>query len=93
LKVLRTLIDHLNTPLSGADISRLTKVGSGTLYPMLNRLEAAGWLISEWESSEASALGRPRKRFYQLSGVGQRNTVRELNELNILKEKILWNPI
>jgi hypothetical protein len=33
---------------------KATKVGSGTLYPMLARLEAAGWLTSEWEVVDPS---------------------------------------
>lgn len=44
---------------------------TGVVYPILDRLEAAGWVESEWEREER---GRgPRRRFYRLSpdGLGQ----------------------
>ena len=43
----------LEQPLQGrpgAEITNATKIGSGTLYPMLARLESAGWLTGEWEA-------------------------------------------
>lgn len=45
----------------------------GTLYKALGRLEAAGLLESRWEEAElALAEGRPRRRFYRVSGLGER---------------------
>jgi PadR family transcriptional regulator, regulatory protein PadR len=41
-------------------------VEEGTLYPLMRRLEAQGWLESDWDTSEA----RPRK-YYRLSAAGQ----------------------
>ena len=41
-------------------------MGSGTLYPLLARLEAAGWFTSEWEDVDPSEVGRPRRRLYKL---------------------------
>ena len=40
LKVLRFLLEKPREGRSGAEMSKATKVGSGTLYPMLARLEA-----------------------------------------------------
>ncbi|NEW95485.1 PadR family transcriptional regulator [Rhodopseudomonas sp. BR0G17] len=57
---------------SGAEIHLETKIGSGTLYPLLARLEQAGWLVSEWETIDPSAEGRPRRRYYSITGEGQR---------------------
>ena len=54
LKVLRFLMETPREGRSGAEMSKATKVGSGTLYPMLARLEAAGWLTSEWEVIDPS---------------------------------------
>jgi PadR family transcriptional regulator PadR len=56
--------------ISGADIARATRLASGTLYPILFRLEQAGWVESRWETEEPRNLGRPRRRFYQITGVG-----------------------
>lgn len=55
---------------SGADLARQTSLKSGTLYPLLLRLEQAGWVRSEWESDDPQKLGRPRKRFYWITGIG-----------------------
>ncbi|HNQ07536.1 MAG TPA: helix-turn-helix transcriptional regulator [Tetrasphaera sp.] len=37
---------------------------------MLARLEGVGWLTSDWEDVDASAAGRPRRRYYRLTGEG-----------------------
>ena len=71
LTVLRYLMGDVRRARSGAEIHLATKVGSGTLYPMLLRLEDAGWLSSEWENIEPSREGRPRRRYYTITGVGQ----------------------
>jgi len=60
-----------NGALSGAEIGRHTKLKSGTLYPLLLRLEQAGWLSSAWEEGNPSELGRPRRRFYTVTGAGR----------------------
>ena len=45
----------------------------GTLYKALDRLATAGYLISRWEDPHlAAAEGRPRRRFYQVTLVGER---------------------
>src|ERR1017187_1503535 len=81
LKVLKELIAHPADGLSGAEIAKATGLASGTLYPILFRLEKSGWLQSEWEVAEASELRRPRKRLYRMTAVGDtsgRATFREL---------------
>ncbi len=73
LKVLGTLLNNSPDALPGSEIGRITRLKSGTLYPILFRLEKAGWLESFWESETPQELGRPRRRFYQLTAVGARN--------------------
>lgn len=90
LKVLRFLLGELHQGRSGAEISNSTKVGSGTLYPTLVRLEAAGWLTSEWEMVDPSEVGRPRRRFYRLTGVGQKKTYAALADLQIVPGELAW---
>ena len=41
----------------------------GTLYKALGRLEDLGLLSSSWEDA-AAAEGRPRRRLYELTGLG-----------------------
>lgn len=43
--------------------------GHGTLYKALGRLEEFGLLTSDWEDAEA-AVGRPRRRLYELTAAG-----------------------
>lgn len=71
LKVLKLYLTTPHADRSGADISKATGVGAGTLYPMLARLQEAGWFESEWEQVDPSEAGRPRRRFYRLTGLGQ----------------------
>jgi PadR family transcriptional regulator PadR len=83
LKVLRFLLGMPAVPRSGAEIAKATHVSSGTLYPMLVRLETAGWLSSEWEEVDPREQGRPRRRFYSLTPLGQNTANRELADLQI----------
>jgi PadR family transcriptional regulator PadR len=81
LTVLKFMVSDLRTPRSGAEIFSATKVSSGTLYPMLARLEEAGWLSSKWEDVDPAKIGRPRRRFYSVTGAGQRNARAALEDL------------
>ena len=90
LKVLRFLFEKPREERSGAEISRATKVGSGTLYPMLARLESARWLVSEWEVIDPQEAGRPRRRFYKLTPLGQNNAHSALAELQIAPGDVAW---
>ncbi len=80
LKVLKFMVERPRDQNSGAEISKATEVSSGTLYPLLQRLELAGWLQSEWEQVDPSKPGRPRRRFYMLTGLGQTRAVAALSE-------------
>jgi DNA-binding PadR family transcriptional regulator len=55
----------------GFDIMDATGLPSGTVYPILRRLERNGWLRSAWED-EAKAHGeqRPARRYYELTRAG-----------------------
>src|SRR5690349_11372309 len=91
LRVLKTMIEKPRTPFSGADLARELSLGSGTLYPLLQRLEDAGWLKSEWEQVEPSEAGRPRRRHYRLTGHGQTNAVKALAEVQTTAGVLAWN--
>src|SRR5438046_7979103 len=72
IKVLATFMSPDQDEISGAEIGRATKLSSGTLYPILLRLEEAGWLQSRWEVEDPHELGRPRRRLYRITGIGER---------------------
>lgn len=66
--VLRALLDEPSKERYGLELSDLVGLPSGTIYPILARLEQAGWLDSAWEDPAAhEAAGRPRRRFYWLT--------------------------
>ena len=55
----------------GFDIIDATGLRSGTVYPILRRLEDAALLRSHWEGAGAArAAGRPPRRYYELTGIG-----------------------
>lgn len=83
LRVLRFMIEQPRTARSGAEIAKATKIGSGTLYPMLARFEAAGLFKSHWEDVDPHEAGRPRRRLYKLTGVGQRRAREALSGLQL----------
>jgi PadR family transcriptional regulator PadR len=90
LKVLGALLSSGHVELSGAEISRATKLASGTLYPILFRLERAGWLESRWEEEDPRALGRPRRRFYRVTAEGARNARAAVKDLEPAFGRVAW---
>jgi DNA-binding PadR family transcriptional regulator len=72
LKVMVNVLANQRGFHCGADITRETGVPPGTLYPLLHRLEVAGWVLSKKEDVEPTTAGRPAKRFYRLTAEGQK---------------------
>ena len=70
MKVLEAFLANPADQLSGAEVHQRCGLASGTLYPILLRLEAAGWFVSRWESIDPSVAGRPRRRLYRLTPTG-----------------------
>jgi PadR family transcriptional regulator len=70
LKVLEAFLENPTDELAGADVQKRSGLASGTLYPILLRLESAGWFVSRWEAIDPAAAGRPRRRLYRLTPNG-----------------------
>lgn len=79
LVVLRAFVDAPGEALSGAEIGRRTGIPSGSRYPLLDRLEKAGWLEGCWEDIDPRKAARPRSRFYGLTRLGHQEACRALN--------------
>lgn len=79
LLVLKTL---QSGPTHGWDIAQrigqvsrdVLKVNQGSLYPALHRLEAQGWIASEWGASENNR----RAKFYKLTATGRKQLAAEM---------------
>jgi len=69
--VLRELLAEPGRERYGLEMCDLAGLPSGTVYPILARLEQAGWLESAWEDPALhEAAGRPRRRFYRVTPDG-----------------------
>src|SRR6185503_2933571 len=68
--VLRVFLSEPSQPRYGLELCDLVGLPSGTLYPILARLEAVGWLESRWEDAAEITDGRARRRFYELTKDG-----------------------
>jgi PadR family transcriptional regulator, regulatory protein PadR len=68
--VLRALLEHPTRELYGLQLSDAAGLATGTIHPILARLEGLGWLESRWEDIDPARAGRPRRRYYRLSPDG-----------------------
>ena len=82
LEILLFLSARYQNEFSGNDISRALGISSGTLYPLLVKLKQAGMVDDRWEDGDPSTLGRPRKRFYRICGLGVRATEEKIRQLD-----------
>jgi DNA-binding PadR family transcriptional regulator len=55
----------------GAEVGAMTHLASGTVYPILARLEGLDWVESRWEDVDPAAEGRPARRYYRLTDEGR----------------------
>jgi DNA-binding PadR family transcriptional regulator len=70
--VLEALLGDPQRELYGLEIGEAAGLRSGTVHPILARLEGYGWLESHWEDVDPSAEGRPARRYYKLTAEGAR---------------------
>ncbi len=69
-RVLEVLVQAGAAGQHGYDLCSQARIQSGTLYPLLVRLEAQGFLTAHWEPSEIA--GRPPRHVYRLTAAGRR---------------------
>ncbi|MFD7291817.1 PadR family transcriptional regulator [Streptomyces sp. NPDC059897] len=70
LEVIKVLLASTpDDPAWGLRICQEAELGSGTVYPILDRLEQHGWVTTSVEVTPHP--GRPPRRFYELSGTGR----------------------
>jgi PadR family transcriptional regulator PadR len=68
LALLAALIQQPRTWQHGYELSKGTRLKSGTLYPILIRLSDQGLLDSRWKDAERP--GRPPRHVYRLTAGG-----------------------
>jgi len=80
-------VEHYGYTLRKALAEEGLAIEESTLYPLLRRLETQGLLVSEWREED-----KRNKRFYRLSGEGERILAQllvEWNGINASLHKIL----
>lgn len=65
--VLAVLASEPSQERYGNEISTATRIRSGTIYPILARLAAAGWVSGQWEDIDPPSAGRPPRRYWRLA--------------------------
>lgn len=68
--VVRALLSDPSQEMYGLQISQAAELPSGTVHPILARLEGYGWLVSRWEDIDPREEQRPRRRYYRLTPDG-----------------------
>lgn len=66
-RVIRVFLDDPARPRYGLELMKATNMASGTLYPILARLEGAGWLAAEKEGVDPHVAGRPARMHYTIT--------------------------
>ncbi len=67
--ILALMADAGSEWLHGYELCRRGNIKSGTLYPMLMRLEQQGYLVADWQA--AAEPGRPPRHAYRLTAEGR----------------------
>lgn len=68
LDVLEVLLGS-GQEVHGFAVAKAASRPTGSVYPILARLQEAGWVESHWETRHPEE-GRPARRFYSLSNIG-----------------------
>ncbi|MCW7986884.1 hypothetical protein XF35_16730 [Streptomyces platensis subsp. clarensis] len=76
LRVLAALLEKPDDPAYGYDLMKATGLRSGSLYPILARLTAEGWVTRENEETQRSE--GPARRYYRLTALGAAEARREI---------------
>jgi DNA-binding PadR family transcriptional regulator len=69
----------------GFDIMDTTDLPSGTVYPILGRLERDGYVRSRWEAqTTAFREKRPPRRYYEVTAAGAKALVHSIEHYRTL---------
>jgi PadR family transcriptional regulator PadR len=69
-RVLKALLKDFGAEHYGSEIGDAAALPSGTVHPILARLERVGWVVSRWEDVDPRSAGRPARRYYRLTATG-----------------------
>jgi PadR family transcriptional regulator PadR len=87
--VLEIFLSEPLTDRYGLELGSALGLPSGTIHPILARLEGVGWLASGWEDVDPSVAGRPARRYYRLTSQGQAAAAQALARAAATRERLL----
>lgn len=95
LMILRTLVfgpshGHAVAKSIRSVSGEILQIETGSLYPALHRLEAQGWIASEWQLSDKGK----RAKYYRLTASGRKHLTSEQSkweQLSTAMNRILRN--
>lgn len=70
LLVLQALYERLDDAHYGLELQKKLGLSNGALYPILDKLERAGYVRSDLEDIDESAAGRRKRRYFTLTADG-----------------------
>ncbi|MCA1710061.1 MAG: PadR family transcriptional regulator [Actinobacteria bacterium] len=69
-RLLKAFLDDPAAERYGFELMQMTGMTSGSLYPVLAKLERAGWIVGEREPIDPREEGRPARRYYMVTAEG-----------------------
>lgn len=82
VELLEALLPQPGSWRYGYDLSRDTRLKSGTLYPILMRLAKRRWLETRWEAADP---GKPPRHMYRLTPGGLRSARQMVGEARLAR--------
>jgi len=77
----------------GFDIMDATGLPSGTVYPILRRLDREGLLKSTWEKQAiAQREQRPPRRYYEITAAGEAMLADAIERYRVLDQAVARTP-
>ncbi len=90
VKVLQVMLSDPSADHWGYQLMDRSGVKSGSLYPILRQLEHARWVRSHMEAIDPDLEGRPPRRYYRLTGLGERSAA---SAVESFYQDLQMNPV
>jgi PadR family transcriptional regulator, regulatory protein PadR len=90
--VLRAFLEDPTREMYGLEVCAAAGLASGTIHPILARLEGIGWLESRFENIDPHEAARPRRRYYRLAPDGAEHAHLALARVHSRTRRLLSLP-
>ena len=91
--LLNVFLSDPNGQHYGLELAEQAGIPIGSIYPILARLETAGWLASDWEKIDEAKEGRRARRYYRLTTLGHGSASEQLRVTRrLLSPSVMGSP-